>query len=625
MNVKNIGNTTACQSHTEIFISPVASFTGATLIGEISIESLTAGAVSNNIQFVYPIPFNTLSGTNYILIELNALNEVNESNLSNNNFISPQLTINSGGSYQNIPYPVIFIHGLVSTNETWSILSTDMENDYGWSFGGNMNFCLNQDGDTTKANAKYDYRDWTNISALSAADLYTVNFNVDTFGNSILTETSYIESNESAIVKQGLAVRDAVKHVLQVTGRDKVILVGHSMGGLAAREYLQNQNIWQADGQHHVAKLLTIGTPHGGSNTTVDDLGGLYSFDEQSEAVRDLRTSYDNGHPGVYLFGGTEKVSEISESLYNFGNVDVNCNGVIGDSIIGLNKKSPPLDFPYTCIIGNSNVNGTDGLVTTYSANLNNYYPVPFYADTFILQQPLLSTTLWHLDLPNQTPGIMKGLDEPNEHDMGYDISSGQLYYGIISTQSLGDSNVTDYDNYKINMDNGSLNIKVYNIPLIQFKIEVFSSNNNSVFAMLSNGKSYIDTSITLGTDEYYIELSGTPTTDSWLHPYAFYLTYPEVTVGIKNVADNYFHSCSYPNPFQSNTTISFTLPYPDLVNIKVYNMFGQLISTLINKQMNKGEYKIDFNAAGLAAGMYFYTIQSGKYTETHKLILRMN
>ena len=353
---------------------------------------------------------------------------------------------------------------------------------------------------------------------------------------------------------------------------------------------------------------------------------GLLSFDEQSEAVRDLRTSYDNGHPGVYLFGGIENTNEISESLYNFGNIDVNCNGVIGDSIIGLNQKSLPSDLPYTCIIGNSLINGTDGLVTTYSANLNNYYPIPFSADTFILQQPLLSVSLWHLDLPNQMPGIMQGLDEPNEHDMAYEISSGQLYYGIISTQSIGDSNVTDYDNYKINMGNGNLDIKVYNIPLTQFKIEVFNSSYSSVFSMLNNGKSYIDTSITLGTDEYYIELSGTPTTDSWLHPYAFNLIYPEITVGInESTADNYFHSTCFPNPFQTTTTISFTLPNADLVNIKIYNLFGQLISTLVNKQMYKGENKIDFDAAGLAAGMYFYTIQSGKYVETHKLILNMN
>ena len=53
-------------------------------------------------------------------------------------------------------------------------------------------------------------------------------------------------------------------------------------------------------GNHHVAKLLTIGTPHGGSNASTFGLVG----DGYSEAVRDLRWSYSNGNAGVYLFGG---------------------------------------------------------------------------------------------------------------------------------------------------------------------------------------------------------------------------------------------------------------------------------------------------------------------------------
>ena len=63
-------------------------------------------------------------------------------------------------------------------------------------------------------------------------------------------------------------VKWAIYYVLQLTGRDKVILMGHSMGGLAAREYLQNPSNWQLDGQTHVAKLVTTGTPHGGSNAS---------------------------------------------------------------------------------------------------------------------------------------------------------------------------------------------------------------------------------------------------------------------------------------------------------------------------------------------------------------------
>tara|TARA_B110000444_G_scaffold186079_1_gene175208 strand:- start:918 stop:1136 length:219 start_codon:yes stop_codon:yes gene_type:complete len=65
--------------------------------------------------------------------------------------------------------------------------------------------------------------------------------------------------------------------VLQVSNRDKVILMGHSMGGLAAREYFQNSFFWQSDGLSHVAKIATLDTPQGGSNASFPLLANLYA------------------------------------------------------------------------------------------------------------------------------------------------------------------------------------------------------------------------------------------------------------------------------------------------------------------------------------------------------------
>ena len=69
-------------------------------------------------------------------------------------------------------------------------------------------------------------------------------------------------SNQAAIILQARALGRAISDVLQITGKEKVILVGHSMGGLAAREYLQNSSHGQGNTHHRVAKLMTSGTPH---------------------------------------------------------------------------------------------------------------------------------------------------------------------------------------------------------------------------------------------------------------------------------------------------------------------------------------------------------------------------
>ena len=113
------------------------------------------------------------------------------------------------------------------------------------------------------------------------------------------------------------------------------------MGGLAAREYLQNSTIWQSDGLSHVAKLVTTGTPHGGSDAPTS-IAAFLGVSCTKEAYRDLRTSYSGTNaPGVYLFGGSESSSIMSLSwCTSFDNLDVNCSGAVGATITGLNNKA---------------------------------------------------------------------------------------------------------------------------------------------------------------------------------------------------------------------------------------------------------------------------------------------
>ena len=283
-----------------------------------------------------------------------------------------------------LPYPIIFIHGLNSnSNDCWDVTTNWMDSQFGTNYGGRFDFCLNYDGNYNFANTNFYPTTGADIAiftpTLSAGDYFYINFDVALDG-AVNTTSSYtynFKSNQQAVVKQGKAIKWAINRVLQITGRDKVILMGHSMGGLAAREYLQNINNWQSDGKHHVAKLVTTGTPHGGSNASLSILNSLVNIDNQSEAVRDLRTSYYySGSPGVYLFGGYETNSVMNDMLaYNFRNVDVNCNGITSEYVTGLNQKNRPVDLDYSCIIGTANIlNGGDYVVDNEMADINNYY-----------------------------------------------------------------------------------------------------------------------------------------------------------------------------------------------------------------------------------------------------------
>ncbi len=78
----------------------------------------------------------------------------------------------------------------------------------------------------------------------------------------------------------------------------------------------------------------------------------------------------------------------------------------------------------------------------------------------------------------------------------------------------------------------------------------------------------------------------------------------------------------NYPNPFNPSTTISYSLPKSGLVQLKIYDMLGREIATLVNEEQTSGDYKVRLNASNLASGVYLYRIQSGSFTKSMKMIL---
>jgi len=78
----------------------------------------------------------------------------------------------------------------------------------------------------------------------------------------------------------------------------------------------------------------------------------------------------------------------------------------------------------------------------------------------------------------------------------------------------------------------------------------------------------------------------------------------------------------NYPNPFNASTTISFSLSEPQFVTLKIYDLLGREIQTLVDEQMQTGIHSVTFDASVLSSGMYFYKLCAGDYTETRKMVL---
>lgn len=78
----------------------------------------------------------------------------------------------------------------------------------------------------------------------------------------------------------------------------------------------------------------------------------------------------------------------------------------------------------------------------------------------------------------------------------------------------------------------------------------------------------------------------------------------------------------NYPNPFNPTTTIKYQLPELSFVTIKMFDVLGNELETLVNEEKPVGSYEIEFNASALPSGVYFYRLQAGDFVETKKMVL---
>ena len=363
-------------------------------------------------------------------------------------------------------YPILFLHGLAGSDTTWTAAIQHFQSAWGQYSSDNIyHAVLNaQTATLYTADVMTTFNNEDNV--LPAGSMYAMNFNnfwnVNPLDPQIVNYSMAAPGpgestgNASAIVKQGYALKQMIQAVLDATGAEKVILIGHSMGGLEAREYLQRRDgsgdpMWWIDpgspDGHKVAKLVTVGTPHLGSNYMAS-ITGVANF----EAIRDLRYDFTsdrfapdpNKDVAPYLFGGSETAPELA----TFNNADVNCDGNETDTdIVGLNSPDTsgfdnaamplPSNVEYTWVISYTEDNPSfqeDGFVRTDRMWLYDQ------GDTIL-------THTEHKAEPRDFLAVTRGLDEPDVAAFAYGVAEERKYAGFVTHQTNFDS--TDLDVFK--------------------------------------------------------------------------------------------------------------------------------------------------------------------------------
>ncbi len=101
-----------------------------------------------------------------------------------------------------------------------------------------------------------------------------------------------------------------------------------------------------------------------------------------------------------------------------------------------------------------------------------------------------------------------------------------------------------------------------------------------------------------------------------------FVLTGIQTKGNNNELPSNFTLSQNYPNPFNPTTIINYSIPKAQMVTLRIYNILGQEVTTLVNQEQSAGNYKVTFDASNLASGVYFYSFKSGNFTSVKKMML---
>ena len=123
---------------------------------------------------------------------------------------------------------------------------------------------------------------------------------------------------------------------------------------------------------------------------------------------------------------------------------------------------------------------------------------------------------------------------------------------------------------------------------------------------------SFIDENLKSGIYNYRLNQLDFDGTQEVIGELTVYLTLPE----------KFSLGQNYPNPFNPSTTISFSILNSEFITLKVFDVLGNEVATLINEEKSAGSYQVEFDASALTSGIYFYKLQAGNFIETKKMIL---
>ncbi|MGB5849989.1 MAG: T9SS type A sorting domain-containing protein, partial [Ignavibacteriaceae bacterium] len=200
--------------------------------------------------------------------------------------------------------------------------------------------------------------------------------------------------------------------------------------------------------------------------------------------------------------------------------------------------------------------------------------------------------------------GVISGtFDEATTFDLGAAFSNGNVIPGYVLRNGEGDRG-----------DVRAAGKWENDVWTVEFRRKNSGSDND--FAVPSGGT-------VVFTHEIFDNTGGGHVNDGWDET-VYTLDFSGI-VGVEDadqLPQTYALDQNYPNPFNPTTTITYAVPQNSFISLRVFDVLGNEVQTLVNETKSAGTYSVSFDAASVPSGVYFYTLEAGNFVSTKKMVL---
>jgi len=370
-------------------------------------------------------------------------------------------------------------------------------------------------------------------------------------------------------------------------------------------------NIYSSGSQVFTATL-------NGVYLTTDNGNPWFNIGLQNRLVFDVITS------GPYILAATENIGPGVYRSSDNGSSWIETTGMANKSVRAFTKNS---SYVFACTWGGGIFRSSDDGRTWQSVGLTN---AGFRSMYTVGEKIFAGADNVYSSTNNGDTWEIRQLPYPASDTRCFNYNNGVLYAGDMGLYNSTDLGDTWQLKYGVTFDNQGYptDVKMFSDIISYQNVLIASVNANSILISYDGGNNWDSFSEGLFTDWTF---AGLAIKDPYIWALrdfmgnAYYRPLTNITaVENDNLTspNNFILNQNHPNPFNPNTIINYSIPKSYQVSIKIFNVLGSEIETLVNEEKPVGTYELSWNAANLPSGVYFYQLQAGSFVQTRKMIL---